>query len=92
MDGLARTEAHSIALAKALASSFVIRGAHLSITRRLDSKFVVDIHAKSVSWIMKRIAGYENNKNKKMKAKAIEFFRVLYPLLLTIERREAKEM
>ncbi|KDQ07525.1 hypothetical protein BOTBODRAFT_119941 [Botryobasidium botryosum FD-172 SS1] len=92
MDGSAKTEAHSIALAKALAAALVIRGAHLSITRRLDSPHVVEIHEKCMSWILKRIAGYENNKNKTMKAKAIEFFRVLLPLLLTVERGEAQDI
>lgn len=88
-DGLTPSEAHSVALAKALSTSLVIRGAQLSIARRLDSKHVVEIHTASLSWVIKRIAGYESSNNKKKKADSIEFFRVLHPLLATIESGEA---
>lgn len=91
-DGLTTSEGHGVALAKALSTSLVIRGAQLSIARRLEAKFVVEIHDTSLSWIIKRIAGYDTSNNKKKKADSIEFFRVLHPLLSTIESREAALM
>jgi cohesin complex subunit SA-1/2 len=92
MDGLSSSSSNSVALAKALAPAFVIRGAQLSINRRLDGQHVIDIHTVSISWIIKRIAGYESSGNKKKKADAIEFFRVLHTLLATIESRDATKM
>lgn len=92
MDGLTQSEESSATLAKLLGSSFVVRGAQLSITRRLAGRFVVDIHTSSLSWIIKRISGYETSGNKKKKSDSIEFFRVLQPLLATVESGDAIKM
>lgn len=70
----------------------MIRGAHLSITQRLSSQHIVEIHNSLLAWIVKRIAGYEASGNKKKKADSIEFFRVLHALLGTIDSREAVQM
>lgn len=92
LDGIVYDESDAVQLAKLLATCFVIRGSQLSIVRRLDGQFVVHVHNELLSWIVKRIAVYESNKNKKSLKSAISFFRVLTPLLGTIQSREALKM
>jgi len=91
-DGQTDSVGASVGLAKALTPIFVIRGAQLSIVQRLPSHHVVEIHCSLLSWIIKRIAGYEAGGNKKKKADSIEFFRVLHALLVTIDSKEASQM
>lgn len=92
MDGQTDSVTPAVGLAKALSPVFVIRGAHLSITQRLASQHIVEIHSTLLTWIVKRIASYEASGNKKKKADSIEFFRVLHALLNTIDSREAVKM
>lgn len=40
----------AVGLAKALSPVFVIRGAHLSITQRLPSQHIIEIHKTLISW------------------------------------------
>ncbi|KAH9947828.1 hypothetical protein B0H21DRAFT_821509 [Amylocystis lapponica] len=89
LDGVVESEQHSVALAKALVPCLQIRGAQLSVIRRLDSQCVVEMHTLCLTWIGKRLSAYENSKNKKGRKKAISFFRVLLPLLATIDNRDA---
>ena len=91
-DHMVESVEHVNALAKALVACVVIRGAQLSIVRRLDSRYVIEMHTKLISWIVRRIAGYETAKNKKERAKAISFFKALYHLLTAIDSRDASEM
>ena len=92
LDSVVDTEEHAIALAKALSACLLIRGAQLSVVRRLDSKHVVDIHTTFLNWAGKRLAAYDNAKNKKARNKCIMFFRVLLPLLSSIDQRDALKM
>ena len=89
---MANTEEHSIALGKALTGCMLIRGAQLSVVRRLDSKYVVEIQTTSLSWVGKRLAGYEATKNKKARTKCTKFFRVLLPLLSSMNQHDALTM
>lgn len=70
----------------------IIRGAQLSVVRRLESEHVVDIHIQALSWLVKRIATYEGAKNKKARSKSITFFKVLLSLLGAIDNRDALKM
>jgi cohesin complex subunit SA-1/2 len=63
MDDLVHVDEHVVALARTLSSCFVVRGAQLSVIKRLESEHVVEVHTSSISWIVKRIATYENSKN-----------------------------
>ena len=92
LDGHVHVEEHAVALARALASCFVVRGAQLSVIKRLESEHVVEVHTNSISWIVKRISTYENNKNNKMRTKALLFFRTLQQLLVTVDSRDALKM
>ena len=92
LDGIVDDETHAVALSKQLASSFLIRGAQLSVVRRIDSQYIVQIHTGLLTWIGKHLATYENNKNKKSLKTAILFFRVLIPMLATLDSREALKM
>jgi cohesin complex subunit SA-1/2 len=92
IDGVVHNESHSVALSKLLSSCFVIRGSQLSVLHRLDSQYVVQIHTKLLSWITKRIALHESNKNKKSRNTAILFFKSLHPLLTTMDSRDALKM
>ncbi|KAI0827388.1 hypothetical protein BC628DRAFT_1369278 [Trametes gibbosa] len=92
LDVVVHTEEHAIALAKALSACMLVRGAQLSIVRRLDSKHVVDIHTTSLNWVGKRLATYDTAKNKRTRNKCITFFRVLLPLLSTIDNRDSLQI
>ncbi|TFK53082.1 hypothetical protein OE88DRAFT_1718118 [Heliocybe sulcata] len=89
LDGIENTEEHSVALARLLSSCFLMRGAQLAVIRRLDPKFVNEIHVDSLTWIGKRLATYENNDNKRGRNKALLFFKVLIPLLAAVDSRDA---
>ncbi|KAF8153202.1 hypothetical protein B0H34DRAFT_800432 [Crassisporium funariophilum] len=89
LDGVVRNEGNSVQLAKLLSTCFVVRGSQLSILRRLETQYIVKIHMNLLTWIGKRIAMYEKNKNKKALKNAIGFFRVLVPLLGAVQSRDA---
>ena len=89
---MANTEEHSIALGKSLSACLLIRGAQLSVVRRLDSKYIVEIQTASLDWVSKRLAAYEAAKNKKARTKCIRFFRVLLPLLSSVKQQDALTM
>ena len=86
------SEQHTIALAKLLTTCIVVRGAQLTVVRRLPSEFVVEIHTTLVSWIFKEIAKYEQLKNKRSRANAILFFRAMCPLVTAMETMDALKM
>ncbi|TFK31727.1 hypothetical protein BDQ12DRAFT_93119 [Crucibulum laeve] len=89
LDGVVRDESNSLQLAKVLANCFVIRGSQLSVVRRLESQYIVQIHTTLLTWIGKRLATYQSNKNKKSLKSAVMFFRALVPLVSMIESRDA---
>ncbi len=92
MDGQTDSPQACINLAKAFSPAFIVRGAHLSISRRLGASHVVEIHSASLTWIIKRITAYEANGNRSKKIQCLEFFRVLHALLSSIESRDASKM
>lgn len=92
LDGVARSEDHTVALAKLLSSSFIIRGAQLSVVRRLDSQHVVDVHTSALTWIGKRLGAYEAAKNKKARGKALAFFKCLTPLCAAVDGKDFLKM
>ncbi|CCM03065.1 uncharacterized protein FIBRA_05185 [Fibroporia radiculosa] len=89
IEGIVHTEDHTVALAKLLASCLVIRGAQLSIVRKLDGPHIVKIHTTALSWIGKKLVTYESSKNKKARNRAILFFKALLPLLSSVDSRDA---
>ena len=91
MDGVVKTEEHAVALAKLLASSFLIRGAQLTVVRKIDGQHVIDLHTSSISWIWKRIAQYDSS-NKKARNRSIVFFKLLLPLLTALDSRDSLAM
>ena len=92
LDSVVHDEDHAIALGKTLSGCLLLRGAQLSVVKRLDGQHVVDIHSRSLNWVCKRLATYETAKNKKARNKAIKFFRVLLPFLSSIDPRDALKM
>lgn len=92
LDGIVPDETNTVQLAKHLAPTFLLRGAHLAVLKRLDSQYIVQIQTSLLSWIAKRIATYEGNSNKKSLRVAITFFKALTPLLATIQSRDAMKM
>ncbi|OAX37862.1 hypothetical protein K503DRAFT_742134 [Rhizopogon vinicolor AM-OR11-026] len=89
LDSVVRGEDRAVALAKQLGQSFIIRGAQLSVVKRLDSQYIVQTHTNLLTWIVKRIGTYEAAKNKKARKTAILFFKVLQPLLAAVDSRDA---
>lgn len=81
-----------MALAKMLSGCLWIRGAQLSVVRRLDSQHIINIHTTLLTWIGKRLALYEANKNKKGRNTAVLFFKVLHPLVAPVQSRDALKM
>lgn len=81
-----------MALAKMLSGCLWIRGAQLSVVRRLDSQHIINIHTTLLTWIGKRLALYEANKNKKGRNTAVLFFKVLHPLTAPVQSRDALKM
>lgn len=79
-------------LAKLLASCFTLRGAQLTVIRRLDGQYVVQIHTTLLTWLGKHLANYQSSGNKKSLRLSILFFRVLVPLLTGIPSRDALKM
>lgn len=79
----------TVALGKLLAACVTIRGAQLSVVRRLDSKHVISIHTTALSFICKKIASL-NSKQKR--SHALAFFKALSPLLNHIDPRDALQM
>lgn len=92
LDGVVFDNTNSLQLSRLLATCFVIRGSQLSIIRRLDSQYIVQVHTELLSWVAKRLVTYENNKNKKLLKLAILFFKILVPLLGIIQSRDALKM
>ncbi|KAG2361086.1 hypothetical protein BDR07DRAFT_1472291 [Suillus spraguei] len=78
LDSVVRGEDHVVALAKQLGQSFMIRGAQLSIVKKLDSQYMVQTHTNLLTWI-----------NKRARKTAILFFKVLQPLLAAVDSRDA---
>jgi len=89
LEGVVQNESHTVQLAKLLSTCFVVRGSQLSILRRLPSQYIVQVQTNLLSWIIKRIAGYQKNNNKKGLKSAITFFRALIPLLNAVPSAEA---
>lgn len=85
-------ESNAQQLAKLLASSFIIRGSHLAIIRRLDTKHILQIQMTLLTWVGKHLTTAQKNGNKKSMKKAISFFKVLTPLSAGIPNRDALTM
>lgn len=85
-------ETHSISLAKSLVPCLMMRGAQLAIVRKLESQYVVAVHTQLLGWVAKRLGAYESNKHQKKKEVAVLFFKVLQPLLVPLESRDALAM
>ena len=60
--------------------------------RRLDSQYVVDTHTSALTWFGKRLGAFESAKNKNARNKYLSFFKVLAPLLVAVDTRDAMKM
>lgn len=92
MGGVVDGDAKTIQLAKQLASCYILRGAHLSVVQKIESRHIVQIQTKLLSWICKRIAAFQTGKNKKSLKTATLFFKVLPVLLGSVDGRDAMTM
>lgn len=92
IDGITTVDSNTVALAKALSSALVIRGAQLSVLRRLDTAQVAHVHTTCISWAVKKIAGYTSMGNIDARNRTVAFFRSLVWLLGTVESAEAIRM
>ncbi|CAE6431345.1 unnamed protein product [Rhizoctonia solani] len=89
IDHVSKSDANTIALAKALSGALVIRGAQLSVLRRLDTAQVAIVHTTCISWIVKKISGYQTMGNKNARNRSVAFFKSLVWLLGTVESADA---
>ncbi|CAE6479177.1 unnamed protein product [Rhizoctonia solani] len=89
IDHVSKSDANTIALAKALSAALVIRGAQLSVLRRLDTAQVATVHTTCISWIVKKISGYQTMGNKHARNRSVAFFKSLVHLLGTVESADA---
>ncbi|KAI0031520.1 hypothetical protein K488DRAFT_51948 [Vararia minispora EC-137] len=89
LEGIVDDETQAVALAKYLVPCLMIRGAQLSIVRKLEAAHIASIQTNLLSWAVRRAGAFEAGKNKKGRNSALLFFRVLQPLLVAVEAREA---
>ncbi|CAE6491000.1 unnamed protein product [Rhizoctonia solani] len=89
IDHVSKSDANTVALAKALSGALVIRGAQLSVLRRLDTAQVANVHTTCISWIIKKISGYQTMGNKNARNRSVAFFKSLVYLLGTVESADA---
>ncbi|KAL0579193.1 cohesin complex subunit [Marasmius crinis-equi] len=82
-------ESDVVALGKALATCFVIRGSQLSVVRRLDPQYVVQIQTNLLGWIAKQLGNHLKANDKKALKISLLFFRALIPLVGSVESRDA---
>ncbi|KAF7292892.1 SCD domain-containing protein [Mycena indigotica] len=92
LDGLVADETSLVQLSKHLSQAFVLRGAHLAVLKRLEMQYVVQIQTTNLSWIIKKIGGFEANKNKHSLRTSITFFKALVPLLVGLHSRDAMKI
>lgn len=92
LDGMTPNADHTVALGKLFASCFLIRGAQLAVVRRLDAAYVVSVHVNAISFICKKLAGYEAAKNKKGRDKCLMFFKALSMMLASVDSRDSLKM
>jgi cohesin complex subunit SA-1/2 len=99
MDGVVKDEEQTVTLAKQLATSFIIRGAQLSVVRRLDSRYVVRAHKELIREAVQRVSSLDKTTgakhkgtSKKRMSVAVGFFRAMVPLLKGMESRDALAM
>ena len=92
MDGVVKNEERMVSLAKQLATSFLIRGAQLSVVRRLDARYVAKTHKELLHEAIKHVSASEKSKQKKRLGVSVSFFRGLVPLLKGVESRDALAM
>ncbi|CAK5263770.1 unnamed protein product, partial [Mycena citricolor] len=92
LDEVVEDESNVLQLAKHLATTFTLRGAHLAVLKRMEVQYIVQIQTTALSWLAKRIEGYEANENKRGLKIATTCFRALVPLLSNIQSRDAMKI
>lgn len=93
IDGQVKSEEQAVSLSRLLSSSVVVRGAQLSITKTLPSKFFVQIHKSVVDWAAKKVAAFEASDKKTLRRdKALLIFKVLVNMLIGISGRDCLKM
>ncbi|KAJ3840935.1 hypothetical protein F5878DRAFT_43352 [Lentinula raphanica] len=85
---LSRDDSSFIALSKLLSSCFILRGGQLTVLRRLDSQYIVEIHTTLINWVIKQL-GSRSNSNSKDSKTLLLFFRGLIPLVAALQSRDA---
>jgi cohesin complex subunit SA-1/2 len=79
-------------LGKALSSSFLLRGTHLAVVRKLASEHIVQIQLDLLSWLVKRLASLQQSEKDRGFRKALSLFRTLNPLLSALQSRDGLKM
>ncbi|KAJ7057080.1 hypothetical protein C8F01DRAFT_992238, partial [Mycena amicta] len=92
LDGLVPDETNTVQLSKLLSQTFILRGAHLAVLKRIEMQYIVQIQTTLLTWIAKKIAHYESNKNKKSLRSTVTFFKALTPLLVGVQSRDAMKI
>ncbi|KAL0071305.1 cohesin complex subunit [Marasmius tenuissimus] len=82
-------ESEVVALAKLLATCFVIRGSQLAIVRRLDAQYIIQIQTNLLSWIANHLEAHLKINDKKALKNSLLFFRALVPLVSSVDSRDA---
>ncbi|KAJ3761453.1 hypothetical protein EV360DRAFT_37795 [Lentinula raphanica] len=85
---LSRDDSSFNALSKLLSSCFILRGGQLTVLRRLDSQYIVEIHTTLINWVIKQL-GSRSNSNSKDTKTLLLFFRGLIPLVAALQSRDA---
>jgi cohesin complex subunit SA-1/2 len=75
-----------------LVQSTVVRGAQLTITKRLPAQDHVRLHTESLAFIVKKIASLQEDKKTQARNRALSFFKALAHLLLGVDGKDALNM
>ncbi|KAK7021888.1 cohesin complex subunit [Paramarasmius palmivorus] len=82
-------ESYTVALARLLATAFVVRGSQLAVLRRLEPQYVVSIQTNLLTWIASQLATHKDSGDKKSLKNSLLFFRALIPLVGSLDSRDA---
>lgn len=92
VDGDVSTSEPFLALTRLMQNSVVVRGAHLSILRKLASPAYVRIHTNVIAWTIKKAAALEDTQQSAAKDRAALAFRGLANIVAGLNGKEALAM
>ncbi|GAA5880996.1 hypothetical protein JCM1840_007214 [Sporobolomyces johnsonii] len=89
LDSSEDTDEHLISLGRNLVQVAVVRGAQLAIVSSIPAEDHLHVHVDSLTFIVKKLAHFEETKRKEDRNKALSFFKALAHLLFGLDGKSA---